>query len=162
MSLYEITGDLLTVIDGGMVADPETGEIYFDEENFEELEGLYLDKLEACGLYIKNTQAEIDAIRAEEKRLAERRRIKENKIKRLSDYMLQSMKATDTKKLDTPKVFVSTRKSKKVIIDQISELPTYCFKVTQTPSKSIIKEAIENGKHVGGAHIEESVNLTLK
>lgn len=162
MSLYSITGNLLAVIEGGMVVDDNSGEILFDADNLEELEGEYLDKLEACGIYCKNEQAEIEAMKAEEKRLADRRRVKENKVKRLKEYMLQSMDATQTKKLDTPKVYISTRKSQKVVIDKISELPTYCFKVTQTPSKTLIKEAIEDGRTVGGAHIEESVNLTLK
>lgn len=161
MSLYSITEDLLTVIEGGMVVSMEDGEILFDSDNLEELEGEYLDKLEACGLYVKNEQAEIEAIKAEEKRLADRRRVKENKVQRLKEYMLQSMEATDTKKLDTPKVYISTRKSQKVIIDNENKIPRQFFKVTETVNKTEIKKALKSGT-VDGAHIEESVNLTLK
>ena len=161
MSLYSITGDLLTVIEGGMVVDMENGVILFDADNLEELEGEYLDKLEACGLYCKNEQADIDAIKEEEKRLADRRRIKENKVKRLKEYMLQSMEVTDTKKLDTPKVYISTRKSQKVIIDNESKIPRQFIKVTESVNKTEIKKALKNGD-VDGAHMEESVNLTLR
>lgn len=161
MSLYGITGDLLTVIEGGMVVDDNSGEILFDSDNLEELERDYFDKLEACGLYVKNEQAEIDAIKAEEKRLADRRRVKENKVNRLKEYMLQSMDATETKKLDTPKVYISTRKSQKVIIDNEEKIPRQFIKVTETVNKTEIKKALKNGT-VDGAHIEEAVNLTLK
>lgn len=161
MSLYSITEDLLTVIEGGMVVDMEQGEILFDADNLEELEGEYLDKLEACGLYCKNEQAEIEAMKAEEKRLADRRRVKENKVKRLKEYMLQSMEATDTKKLDTPKCYISTRKSQKVIIDNEAKIPRQFFKITETVNKTEIKKALKSGA-VDGAHMEESINLTLK
>lgn len=161
MSLYSITNDLMTVIEGGMVVDDDSGEILFDADNLEELEEDYLNKLEACGIYCKNEQAEIDAMKAEEHRLAERRRVKENKIKRLKEYMLQSMEAADTKKLDTPKCYISTRKSQKVIIDNESAIPRQYIKITETVNKTEIKKALKNGA-VDGAHMEESVNLTLK
>lgn len=161
MSLYSITGDLLTVIEGGMVVDEENGVILFDSDNLEELESDYFDKLEACGIYCKNEQAEIEAMKAEEKRLADRRRVKENKVQRLKEYMLQSMDATETKKLDTPKVYISTRKSQKVIIDNENKIPRQFFKITETVNKAEIKKALKSGT-VDGAHIEESVNLTLK
>ena len=162
MSLYGITGDLLTVIEGGMVVDDNSGEILFDADNLEELERDYLEKLEACGLYVKNEQAEIDAIKAEEKRLSDRRRVKENKVQRLKEYMLQSMEATETKKLDTPKCYISTRKSQKVVVDDESQIPEWYFKITRTPNKTEIKKALIARQIHGGAHIEESVNLTLK
>lgn len=161
MSLYSITEDLLTVIEGGMVVDMEHGEILFDADNLEELEGEYLDKLEACGLYCKNETAEIEAMKEEEKRLSDRRRVKENKVKRLKEYMLQSMEATDTKKLDTPKCYISTRKSQKVVIDNEAKIPRQFIKVTESVNKTEIKKALKNGA-VDGAHIEESLNLTLK
>lgn len=161
MNLYNITNGLLTVIEGGMVVDDNSGEILFDADNLEELEGEYLDKLEACGIYCKNQQAEIDAMKAEEQALAKRRSVKENKVKRLKEYMLQSMEATETAKLDTPKVYISKRKSQRVIIDDESKVPRQFVKITETVNKTEIKKALKNGT-VDGAHIEESLNLTLK
>lgn len=161
MSLYSITNDLLTVIEGGMVVDMEQGEILFDADNLEELEADYFDKLEACGLYCKNELAEIEAMKAEEKRLADRRRVKENKVKRLKEYMLQSMDATETNRLDTPKIYISKRKSQKVIIDNEDRIPALYKRTVTTVNKADVKRALKDGT-VDGAHIEESVNLTLK
>ena len=163
MNLYNITNGLLTVIEGGMVVDDNSGEILFDADNLEELEGEYLDKLEACGIYCKNQQAEIDAMKAEEQALAKRRSVKENKVKRLKEYMLQSMEATETAKLDTPKVYISKRKSQKVIIDDDMKIPDEykTQRVTISIDKTVLRKALKEGS-IDGAHIEESVNLTLK
>ena len=161
MSLYSITDNLLTVIEGGIVVDEDSGEILFDADNLEELEGDYFDKLEACGIYCKNELAEIEAMRAEEKRLAERRRAKEAKVKRLKEYMLESMDATGTGKLDTPRCYISTRKSQRVIIDDESKVPRRYWKVSETVDKSELRTALKLGA-VDGAHIEDTVNLTLK
>lgn len=163
MSLYEISNDLLTVINGGMVVDDETGEILFDADDIEQLEIEYSDKLEGCGLYVKNLIAEVDAIKAEERNLAERRKVKENKAERMRDYMLKSMDATNTSRLDTSKVAISTRKSTKVVIDDESKIPVDYVTIKQTSQvdKSALRKALKSGD-VSGAHLEESLNLQLR
>lgn len=161
MSLYTITEDLLAVIDGGMVVDEETGEIVFDSENLEQLEEEYANKLEGCGLYCKNLSAEIDALREEERSLAARRKSKEGKLERLKEYMLRSMEATNTERIETSKVLISTRKSQRVIVDDERKIPLQFLKVTQTVNKADLKKALKSGD-IEGAHIEESVSLQLK
>lgn len=161
MSLYEITGNLLTVINGGMVVDDLTSEIIFDADSLEELECAYADKLEGCGVWCKNEMAEIEALKAEERKLAERRRVKENQVARLKEYMLQSMEATETSKLETSKVAISTRKSQRVIVDDEERVPLQFVKVTKSVNKTELKKALKAGE-VEGAHIEESINLQLK
>lgn len=161
MSLYTLTGDLLKVIDGGMVVDEETGEVLFDSDNLEQLEEDYAEKLEGCGLYCKNLTAEIDALRDEERSLAARRRIKESKLSRMKGYILNSMEATNTERLDTSKVYISTRKSQRVVVDDERKIPLQFIKVTQTVNKADLKKALKSGE-VEGAHIEESVSLQLK
>lgn len=160
MNLYEITGNLVKVINGGMVVTDD-GEILFEPEDLEQLEGEYLDKLEGCALWIKNEQAEVEALKSEEKKLAERRRIKENKIESLKDYMLRSMKDTDTSKLETSRVALSTRKSQRVIVDDEDLIPVDYLVLKQTVNKTELKKALKAGE-VEGAHIEEFTNLTLK
>lgn len=160
-SLYEISADLLNVINGGMVFNEETGEILFDSDNLDDLEMAYADKLESCGLYVKNLQAEVDGIKAEEHRLADRRIIKERKAERLKEYMLNSMELTNTGKLDTSKVAISTRKSQKVIIDDERAIPLQFLKTVQSVNRAEVKKALKSGE-VPGAHIEDSLNLQIK
>lgn len=161
MNLYEISEDLLHVIDGGMVVDDDTGEVLFDADNLEELEIAYADKLEACGLYVKNLRAEAEAMRQEENRLAERRRSKEHKAARIRDYMLSSMQRTGTSKLDTAKVAISQRKSNRCIIDDESVIPDRFIKVQRNVDRAAVGRALKTGE-VPGAHTEEHLNLQIK
>lgn len=161
MNLYELTGNLMTVINGGMVVDDITGEIKFEPEDLEALEGEYADKLEGCGVWCKNEKAEIEALRAEEKNLAERRRVKENKLQSMKDYILKSMEATDTTKLETTKVAMSTRKSQRVIIDNEDIIPEQFLRVSTIVDKAGLKKALRQGE-IEGAHIEDNVSLQLK
>lgn len=160
VNLYEITGNLLKVINGGMVVDDE-GEIIFDSDNLDALEIEYQDKLEACGIWVKNEQAEIEALKSEERNLADRRKAKEKRVENMRRYILQSMEDTDTSKLETPKVALSTRKSQRVIVDDEGVIPVQYLKFSQTIDKAYLKRALKAGK-VEGAHIEEFTNLTLK
>ena len=161
VSLYNITENLLTVINGGMVIDSASGEIIFDAENLEELECEYADKLEACGIWCKNEIAEAEAIREEEKRLADRRRAKEQRVERLKEYMLRSMESTDTSKIETAKVAISTRKSQRLVVDDERAIPLQFIRVKQEINKQDLKKALKNGD-VEGAHIEDVTNLQLK
>lgn len=163
MNLYQISNDLLSVLNGGLIFDEETGEIIFDEDNLDELMIKYEDKLEGCGLYIKNELAEIEAMKAEEKRLAERRRIKENKVERLKRYMLDSMDKTSTDKLETPRIAISKRKSSKLIVDNINLIPDIFITEESTIDidKIAIKKALKDGE-VKGAHLEKCVNISIR
>lgn len=161
MSLYTLSEDLTRVLEGGMVVDMESGEILFDADNLEELEMAYADKLEGCGLYVKNLESEISALKEEERKLAERRRVKERKIDRMKEYMLSSMELTNTSKLDTSKILITTRKSQRVVIDDERSIPLQFIKTTQTVNKADVKKALKSGE-VPGAHIEENTSLQLK
>lgn len=91
MTLYEIDDAILRCIhlpdmaDDELV-DTETGEI-FDTEY---LEGLKMDrekKIRNILCWIKNLNAEAEALKAEEKKLAARRKINENKANNLKTWM---------------------------------------------------------------------------
>lgn len=90
-TLYELDSKIAEVLDTGFemsCIDAETGEI--DETQLAiYLEQLQLDrktKIDNIAVYVKNLEAEAVAIRAEEKRLKERREAKERKAERLKNY----------------------------------------------------------------------------
>lgn len=164
MKLYEIANYIETAIDGGYVIDEETGEVLFDAENLEELELAFNEKIENCALYTKNIQAEAEAIKAEEKRLKQRRESLERKAERMKAYIDYNMARMEVAKIDTPKVAVSFRNSQRVVIEDSSVLPDYYCKIetVMNPDKMKIKNAIKSGNHVPGAKIVESRNLIVK
>ena len=89
MTLYEIKREIEEAIDAIFASvDEETGEVSEDAVNkLAELNAARDEKLDNIGAYIKNLMAEAEAIKAEEKKLADRRRVIENKVERLKAYV---------------------------------------------------------------------------
>ncbi len=55
-------------------------------DTLESIEGAIEEKVEAIHRLYRNMQADIDALKAEEKRLSEKRKVLENEQKRLKEY----------------------------------------------------------------------------
>lgn len=163
-SLYDIDNMVYTVLENGLIFDEETGEVLFDEENLTALEMARNEKLEAVALYIKSLEAEAEAMKAEAKKLADRREAKERKAERLRSYISNSMQALGDTKLETAKVALSFRKSESVDVYEPALLPSEYTKTktTVTPDKTAIKAAIKAGQEVAGATLEVKQNLQIK
>lgn len=163
-SLYDIDNMVYTVLENGLIFDEETGEVLFDEENLTELELERNKKLEAVALYIKSLEAEAEAMKAEAKKLADRKEAKERKAERLRSYISNSMQALGDTKLETAKVALSFRKSESVDVYDPVLLPAEYTKTktTVTPDKTAIKAAIKAGQEVAGATLEVKQNLQIK
>ena len=161
MTLYEIDKSIIECL------DLETGEIT-DAERLDALQIERETKLENTALYIKNLLAEAEAIKAEEKALAERRKAKENKAENLKKYLADNLSG---EKFETAKVNISFRKSAKVEISEPEKLLFYlesmgfedCIKykppeIQLTPVGKLIKE----GRELPGASIVEKQNIQIK
>lgn len=103
-SLYEIDRQIMALV------DPETGEI-MDGAAFDQLQMAREDKLEGIACFIKNLTAENDAIRQEEKNLANRRKLNDNKIERLRTYLADALGGET---FQTAKVSVNFRRTSRV------------------------------------------------
>ena len=166
-SLYEIDGRIWDVIQAGYALDEETGE-FWDDSAFEALEMERNDKLEGCALFVKNMEANIEAIRNEEKKLAERRHVLERRAERMRDYIAASMLAFGDKQLETARVALSLRKSESVTIYDETLIPAEyvrtveSVKVDKTAIKKAIKELAKFGGCVPGAVLEVHQNLQVK
>lgn len=159
MKLYEYTDAVRDVIDRGFCFDAETGEVMFDRENLDELRAAYEDKLEACALYVKDLQAEAEAIREEERRLQERRKVKEGKARHMKAYILGHMQG---KSFETARVQLKSRASERVQVE-LDRLPSEYVTVKETKSadKLAIKRALQSGEDVPGAYLEQHTSLTV-
>lgn len=164
MRLYDIAENIVQLINRGFVIDEETGEILLETEDLDAARISFDDKLENCALYVKNLNAESDAIKIEEKRLKERREALDRKADRLTDYMLHCMKMAGITKKETARAAISIRKSKRVEIDAIESIPDdYCkVKTEMTPDKNLIKKILQAGGVVQGARLVENENLGIK
>ncbi len=169
MNLYEIESSIYELLENGFNAacvDPETGEIDVGKAAAY-LEALQLErgvKIENIAIYIKTLDAEAAAILEEEKRLEARRKAKEKKAERLKEYLKASMLAFGDKKFETPRVALSFRTSKQVIVTDIEKLDKAFVKekIEYAADKTAIKKAIDGGATVEGAYVEEKQNLNIK
>lgn len=167
-TLYELDAKIAELLDTGFemsCIDAETGEI--DETQLAiYLEQLQLDrktKIDNIAVYVKNLEAEADAIKAEEKKLKERREAKERKAERLKNYIKTSMMLQGETKFESARVSMALRNSKAVVVDE-NKLESVYFinKIVQSVDKKAIKAALEAGILVEGAMLEERKNLQIK
>lgn len=159
-SLFEINEQIEMLTD--KLVDEETGEI--NEEVMAELEALEMDKndkLEGCGLMMKQLSAEVSAINEEIKALKARATAKANRHDRIGEYVKATLKG---KPFERARVSLSFRKSEKVEITDETLVPDgYCkFETTRKPVKSEIKKALKNDETVPGCVLVENMNLQVR
>ena len=152
MKLYEINEAILNCV------DPETGEA--DVEKLDELIMMRDEKLENLALWVKDLRAEAEAIKAEEKALAKRRKKKERRAESIKAYLKKEL---DGKRFETSRAVCSFKKSQKVEITDLDKIPDdYLRYSTPTADKTAIKAAIKDGISIEGAELVDSVSMTIK
>lgn len=177
-NLYDIDYQL-RVLEEYMV-DPETGEI-LDEESFnakfDEIQMALSEKIENSMCFYKNLQSDIEAFKEEEKKLAQRRKVKENLAERVKNRIdnYVTMQFTDEEgnvdkenlnkwKFETSKVKLSYCKSDSVEVFDINSLPKEYVKekVELSPDKTALKKALKDGKEIEGVEIVTKLNMQVK
>ncbi len=162
MKIYEIPGALRELLDR-LDADPDTGEV--DGEAlaaYAEYTTAAAEKLEGTACYCRELKAEAEAIKAEEERLAKRRKALENKSERLKNYMMPALEAMGGK---VKGVMASVRigKSQAVTVFDIDALPD-AFKHVKTtidPDKVALKKALKSGEVIPGAALEDRQSVVI-
>ena len=160
-TLYQIDKAIAQIIETGFAFDEETGEVLADFSDLDALQVSYEKKLTACGMWVKNKKALVDAIKSEEKALRARRNVLERSIDRMDEYVKNHLPEGG---YESPEVRLSTRKSSKVIIDDPEAIPEQYQKYETIVSidKKGIAQAIRAGSEIPGAHLEVSENLQVK
>ena len=173
MNLYDIDQRLVTLLEEHF--DIEDGVLCESEEELaKKIDEVSLDldtKIENIGCYIKNLEADVEALKREEDNLKARRKSAENKIEGLKRYLNGYLMACFPKdedrakwKFKTAKVVLGYRKSNSVEVPDIEKLDKNFIKVKTevVPDKTAIKDAIKSGKEVVGAFIKQNINLNIK
>lgn len=166
MRLYELAANYQSFINA-----VESGEIPEDAiaDTLESITATLEEKADNTACVIKNMTAEIFALRAEERKLAERRRIKENQVERLREYLSNALIQSGHTKIETARNKISFRKSESVKIDDESAFIEWAMKDNDeyltykepTINKTAIKKALADGKEVKGAYIEQRQGLQI-
>lgn len=157
MTLYEIDKALA---DFEFEIDEDTGEI-LNAADLDELEMARNDKIEGISLWIKNLEAEKEAVKHEKDNFADRQKKLEKKIESLKGYLTYAL---DGQKFSTPKVAVSFRKSESVLVKDKYLIPdSYMnLSVVREPNKTAIKNALKRGEEIMGVELLEKRNISIK
>lgn len=126
-------------------------------DTLEGMQGAFEDKLEGMLQFIKNEHAYSDALREEEKRLAERRKVADNRVSNLKDYIAACMEKGGMKKVRAGLQEVSTRKAvNSVVVSDAELLPAELvdYRTETLPLKAEIKKRLEAGETIPGANLK--------
>ena len=196
MKLYEITAEFADLFDRfDEIADytPDTdeygryvtedGDIIEDLEAYRQsyltawfdsltaLEGEFNEKAENVAVYIKNLTADINEMKAEEKRLKSRRVSAENQVERMKKYLINSMQAIGVKKISMPRARITLRlNAESVVIENEKALIDWAMRHDETilkyqepePKKTDIKELLRMGEKIPFARLERKESVTIK
>ena len=153
MQLYEIDSAILDCV------DVETGEI-FDEEKFEELCLTRDAKVESICLWIKNLNAEAEALKAEKDAFDKRYKAAKNKAESLKKYIATYLEGTP---FESTKVKVSFRKSESLEISEDAIIPDEYLKFKEPDvDKTELKRAIKGGLQIQGVAVVTNQNIQIK
>lgn len=162
MNLYEMTNDLAEIM--------EIPEEEMTPEVKAEIQQAILDAIQNKGegiiAVIRNYESRIDAVKAEEKRLAEYRKPMENKVKRLREYTKECLLQANLTKVETNLGRISIRKSPdSVEVTDINKIPNI-YKIkeeTVKVDKKTLKDFLQKGHKVDGAVlVQDNYGIIVK
>ena len=163
--LYEIDTDLRIAMEQAeLQAEQQEGEISdFLAHQLDALEGERELKIGNICRFIKSLKAEAEMVKAEEKNLAERKRVCENKANYLKNYLSSFM--NEGEKFSDSNSKVSWRKSTSVEIAEnfsFDQAPENWLRITTAWDKTVIKDAIKEGYGNSCVKIVEKQNIQIK
>jgi hypothetical protein len=162
LSLYNIQTEYLQLAEqlienGGELTPELTEALAINQANLETKSTNY-------GLVIKQWSAEADIIDAEIDRLTTLKKQRLKAVERLENNISQAMQLYNVDKIETPILKISFRKSESVEINNMAQIDAKFLneKVTVTPDKKAIKDAIKAGETVEGATLIINQNIQIK
>lgn len=169
-TLYELTGEYARLCEAPYAIDDDTGEVH-ERDSLEFrglLEGLAGDvqaKVDGCCKALRNIEADIAGFKAEEKRLAAKRKALENQHTHLREYVRDSMQAGGVKKLKTELFSVSLGKPTQMVevLGSGTLIPKKYRKVTETFDKAAMRKALLAGEEIENVRLVDGhPKLTIR
>lgn len=129
------------------------------------IEGEFTDKALAVAAFVQNLEAEAKAVKDAAKRMADRARVIENKAARLRDYLRRNMEATGIPEIKCPQYGLRVRMNPyRVVIDDETAIDAEFIreKIIREADKVALKQALQDGKMVAGAHLVRDNRLEIR
>ena len=163
MKLYEIDKEVERLIEEGM--DPETGELL----SVDAIEALLMEKETKCeniACWIKDLNAEVNALKAERDAFNKRIKTAQNKADSLKNYLALCLNG---QKLDTTRAKVYFRTNKSVMVENEPEFIDWAvqnhsdllrYKLPEI-NREALKEALQT-EEIPGAYVLETKSVVIK
>ena len=167
-TLYDLTQEqlyLYNLLNSGEAIDLETGAIDPVVAEQLELTGQDLEKkIKGTAIVYKQLIADAKMLKEEEDNLVARRKRAERNAELVKARLETAMLQLNMQEFKDTKVNITFRKSQRVEIVNENLLPKEFIteKITYTPSKTAIGEALKQGKTVEGAVLVEAKNIQIK
>lgn len=162
MSLYSLDSKIKSCIrlDADHVVSEDDGEV-LDLEQFEALQAERGEKLENLACYIKNVDAEAEAIYAEIGKLSKRAKVKENEVERCKNYLAQLLAG---EKFETPRCKVTFRNVTVCNVLDLAKVPEQFLRRKEVveANKVDIKKFCKDGAKLPGVEVVTKQNMVLK
>lgn len=161
-SLYELAGSYCALLDLADSADPADQQSFHD--TIDGLEGDIKAKIVSCAAVVRSIDSQADAVKAEEERLAARRKALIGSRDRLKKYMQDAMEKVGLSKVSDPIFSVSIQANAPSVQLDVppDQLPLRYRRVTVEANKSAIAEDLKAGVDLGFARLEKSRSLRIR
>ena len=158
MNLYELTDSYQKILQ--LIEDGGEGL----EDTLESITDAIEEKADGYGKVIKNIEAQIEAIKNEEKRLADRRKSLESNVKRLKDSLYESMKLTETKRIKSELFTFNIQNNPPSLNIENEDAIPFEYYQPQAPKldKKELLNAIKNGLEIEGVSIKQGEGLRIR
>lgn len=167
MKLYELDVEIEQIGEAlNAYASEHMGDItdFPYEAQYEALQGERNQKLLNLGSWFKSLQAESKAYADEIKVMQEKKRVRDNKMKWVKEFINSYLKAGE--KINDTRVQLSWRKSETVEVDEgkfdIMHLMPEFKVISQSIDKTKVKSALKIGKEFDGITLKQNNNLQIK
>jgi len=165
MNIYELSTEAQALAD--ILADEETtDELAAQAHKLQEiiLEGLLPEKVESYCHVIAKLDRESKALKDEEKRLAARRKVRENNVANMKSRLHDALEAIDAKKIDAGTWTVTRCKSPaSLLVGSEDAIPKQFFKQLDPQlDRRALLDAIQDGMEVDGVQLNESTHIRIR
>ena len=161
ISLYEIS-DTYKQVQFMLEKDLDNEEL---KQALDSIEGDFEEKADNIAKVIRHLTATENALKEEEKRLAERRRTISNNIKSTKEYLKYNMEVLDKKNFDTDlfKFYIKNNRQT-VKYEEGAILPEeyYITEEVKTINKELVESDLKEGVWIEGAKLDRTQSLVIK
>ena len=163
MKLYQLTENYQNLWE---LVEDETIDLSIVETALKTVEGAIQEKAQNLAVFIKSLGADIEIIKTEEKRLADRRKALENKQAGIKNYLQSQLEIAKLDKIKTPVITVAIQNNPPAvkIIDEAIIPAQYKTIIPQTFAidKKTMTDDIKKGINVPGAELTQGRSLRIR